>query len=40
MKIFNFKKKKIEVTNKRSSRDHMKTQKSVIFAKDNLKMNI
>ena len=39
MNIINFKKKKNEVINK-SSRNHMEMQKSVIFVKKNLKINI
>ena len=39
MKIINFKKKKISHL-QNSSRNHMKMQKSVIFLKKNLKINI
>ena len=39
MKIINFKKKKMKLL-KRSTRNHKKIQKSVIFVKKNLKINI
>ena len=39
MNIINFKKKKMKLLTK-SSRNHMKMQKSVIFLKKNLKINI
>ena len=39
MKIINFKKKKMKLL-KNSSRNHMKMQKSVIFVKKKLKINI
>ena len=40
MKIVNFKKKKNEIINQKSSRNFMKMQKSVLFVKKNLKTNI
>ena len=40
MKIINFKKKKIEVINKRAAGIIWKMQKSVIFVKKNLKINM
>ena len=39
MKSINFEKKKKEFINKNSSKNHRKTQKSVIFVKTNLKIN-
>ena len=39
MKIINFKKKKMKLLTK-EHQDHMKIQKSVIFVKKNLKVNI
>ena len=40
MKIIHFEKKKIEVIKKKSRRNHMKMQKSVMFRKKKLKINI
>ena len=40
MKIVNFKKKKNEIINQKSSRNFMKMQKLVLFVKKNLKTNI
>ena len=40
MKTINFKKKKMNLLTKRNRRSHMKMQKSIIFAKKNLKINM